>query len=103
MEERNLRWVHTGGSWGDNNFNIRDSSGFGNSLSSMSHNGGFKIEGRSVRENETEFLDQVRDDNFEFFIGFTETAEKIVVFHVFVEGVSSHIKGFLNNGVLTNN
>lgn len=103
MEETNLRGVHTSGSWGNNHFNIGDSTNFSGSTSFVSVDNWFKIEHRAVGENQTEFSNHLFSKTFQFGHGFTKLIEKIKIFSVLIQRISSHVQSFLKNSVLTNN
>jgi len=56
MEERNLRWVQTSGSRGNDDILRGDGSNFSGSLHFVFFNKGFKFENRLISENKANFL-----------------------------------------------
>ena len=53
MEERNLRWVHSGGTGGDDNINRGVDSNFSGGLNFVGFNDGFKFKYGLFGENES--------------------------------------------------
>lgn len=98
MEESNLGWVHTSGSWGDDDIDHGDITGFGNGFSFVGGDNIFQVEDGFVGENQTNFSDEFFSELDQFGHGFTESREEFVVVYLGVQRFGSEVKGFFNYG-----
>lgn len=103
VEERNLGWVHSSASWGDEHVDGGHVSGLGDGFSLVGLDDFLQVEDGLVGEDETELAAQLGLQDFQLGHGLAESAEEVVVEDVLVQRSSSHVEGFFDDGHFTNN
>lgn len=101
VEETDLRWIHSGGSWLHGEVDVGDHSCFGSGGDSVGLDGGFQFGDWLVGENQSDFLFEEGDEGLQFRVNFSTVVSVPLVIVSGWDGLGSQGDGLSDDGIFS--